>query len=410
MTLKIGGTRATAAQLRKLRADLGLGMIFDPQDDETHSYDPPINITAGGTYTGNWRSDDPALAAVRISTTAPVTILNSRVESRNHCIASNTDFVNLTVQGCTLRSLNPGVNGSPHQHAVRTWRAASLVVENNNFFGGGGVLAQGGVYLTTTSPLHIRRNRFYNMNGLRSDGTTTGYLPEVGNHTPRQAVQVTQMLDIADAKIEWNQVINQPGLSRMEDGISLIGVSGLTGARFKVCNNYIHGGFTSDPYVIVSGSMTGIIAEADAANLTLARSARFIDIEHNQVVAFSNLGISVQCNNNAIRYNTVVRSRQRMDGLVPYGDNGITIRGSAAQETAGMLGACVAERNHIYTENMAGNNNHSFIDSFQVTAGSTIANNVNGSWPNLAMEGEQWMAWLAKCEFHGVVVGSELRF
>jgi hypothetical protein len=410
MTIDVGGVAATHEELQGMRADLAVGMRLSAYDAHTHAYSGPITITAGGTYTGNWESLDPAVPAVTVSTSQPVTIINSRIRSRQNCIRHGADFVDLTVNNCSLESLNPGVVGQAHGHCISLWRPLRVEVTNCNFFRGG-LLLQGGGFLTTPTALIVRRNRAFDITGLRSDGTTTGYQDEATfGQVPRQFLQIAQMVDIPNARVEWNQVVNRPGASRVEDSISVYASSGLPGDRMLIANNFIYGGFHQNPYSAGTVSMTGILAEFDASNVTVARSPRYITIEHNQVVAYSNLGISVQGNNNTIRYNHVVRSRQRMDGLVPYGDNGITIRGSSASAAVpGALGACAAERNHIYTENMAGNNNHSFIDSFQSAAGSTIANNVNGSWPTLAMEGEQWFAWIAKCEFHGVEIGSTLR-
>ena len=49
-------------------------------------YSGPIVITSGGTYSGNWQSNNPNVAAVTISTTAPVIINNSNIQSKGDLI------------------------------------------------------------------------------------------------------------------------------------------------------------------------------------------------------------------------------------------------------------------------------------------------------------------------------------
>src|SRR6185369_15037341 len=55
-----------------------------PVDCNTVSYQGPITISAGGTYTGNWESTNYNTPAVNITTNQPVTINNSCIRSKGH--------------------------------------------------------------------------------------------------------------------------------------------------------------------------------------------------------------------------------------------------------------------------------------------------------------------------------------
>jgi hypothetical protein len=84
------------------------------QPPSSVTYGPPLHITQGGTYSGNWESQDPSVAAVPISTTEAVVIQDCIVRSKsdliiadvsNACgrrINSVTQFA-CAVQACTHR-------------------------------------------------------------------------------------------------------------------------------------------------------------------------------------------------------------------------------------------------------------------------------------------------------------------
>ena len=74
-------------------------------------YSGPIVITSGGTYSGNWQSDNPDVAAVTIRTTAPVIIENSNLLGKGNLIETAAAHVDLTVRNSRGYGLNPGVAG-----------------------------------------------------------------------------------------------------------------------------------------------------------------------------------------------------------------------------------------------------------------------------------------------------------
>src|SRR5438552_2096729 len=67
------------------------------------------------------------------------------------------------------------------------------------------------------------RNRYRNIDGRKSDGKG-GYL--TGAHELVQFVQFDKVRHIPGVEIAWNEVVNEPGQSAVEDNISIYLSSG----------------------------------------------------------------------------------------------------------------------------------------------------------------------------------------
>ena len=93
----------------------------------------PINITQGGTYSGNWKSTNPNTAAVTISTTDPVIIQNSYVTGPADLIDDPVYGNNLTVKNVIGIGVNPNVSGQAYGVFVDAQNSVLLDVENSYF-------------------------------------------------------------------------------------------------------------------------------------------------------------------------------------------------------------------------------------------------------------------------------------
>ena len=60
-------------------------------------------------------------------------------------------------------------------------------------------------------------------------------------------VQLSQVQHVPGIEIAWNQVINQPGNSRVEDNINIWESSGIPSSPILIQDNYIQGAYTIDP-------------------------------------------------------------------------------------------------------------------------------------------------------------------
>jgi hypothetical protein len=93
--------------------------LWSQQCDSSVTFDGPIQINNGGTYTGNWQSTHASIPAVRINTAAPVTILNSRLRGPGDLLDSGTGSL-LTVRQSCFVGTNPNVAGAAKGSPIHT--------------------------------------------------------------------------------------------------------------------------------------------------------------------------------------------------------------------------------------------------------------------------------------------------
>ena len=120
----------------------------------------------------------------------------------------------------------------------------SVVIENNDIEG------TGGIYLldyagnpTSETTVRIVRNRAHNIDGRRSDGAD-GFLSDVDLV---QFVQLDKVRHVPHIEIAWNQVIDDPGRSRVEDVINIYLSSGTRASPIQIHDNYICGAYPANP-------------------------------------------------------------------------------------------------------------------------------------------------------------------
>lgn len=171
-------------------------------------WDGPLVITAGGTYSGNWESISPATPAIRVNTTAAVTI-TGRV--RNLAGGALIDAVGSGPVQITLDHLF-AYGGDTYQTSGRFLDAEgfqaitvrSCTIENTR----GIDLALGVAGCTVL----ITKNRHRNIKGAPA-------APPQGNFAQLRAFIP------ASVEISWNEILNEYDKSEPEDIISLYYVS-----------------------------------------------------------------------------------------------------------------------------------------------------------------------------------------
>lgn len=278
------------------------------------TYDGPIVIRKGGTYRGNWQSLDPKKPAVEVATREPVIIEYSNIRSRGTLIRSAYVRANLTVRHTRGVGLNPGVPASEKRHPGRFLlidEFESAVIENNELIGTSGMHFR--KYLGDPAKgqtVKILRNRARNIDGRFSDGedrfSDTGFQIV-------QFVQFNAVQDIAGAEIAWNEIINEPGKSRVEENINMYGARGTAKSPISIHNNYIQGAYpaqpTSDKY---SG---GGLMLGDGGSKDKEGAVAYIRAFRNQIIGTSNQGIAIAAGYNVQAFeNRVISS-----GLLPDG-------------------------------------------------------------------------------------------
>ncbi len=282
------------------------------------TYAAPITITKGGTYTGAWESTDADTPAVTVNTSEPVVIENCRIRSAGEGVSSYSQHANLTVRGCVGEGLTPSVAGKRKGAFVAVGVFESVVVENNladGFGTGVRALNYGPDVSKTGQRLTVRYNIFRNIDGRTSDGQGGYSSDPLG--TGGNAVGLNTLRS-ANVEIAWNEIVNQPGKSRVEDIISTYESSGTPQNPIHIHDNYVQGGYATDPAAEVNYSGCGMQI-GDAANKD---DVGYTHIHDNQVINFENCGIGLSAgHDNEIDHNRIISALTTPDGSVVMGGN-----------------------------------------------------------------------------------------
>ncbi len=275
----------------------------------------PIVISEGGTYSGNWQSTDARTPAVMVTTKDPVVIENSHVRSVGSLIKTGVAGSNLTVRNSVGVAANAAVKGQPNGVFLEVSSPTKLDVENNYIEN-----AQGGVIVHGYSgnrdgeqTIVIRSNRARNLNGLLSDGNG-GYLPGEGaNRSAARFIQLDSVQSVPGIDVGWNEVINYPGRSLVEDNIDVYRSGGTPNRPLEIHDTYIQGAY---PYRAAQDAYTGGGIKTDAkAGDNAQEVPAFNNIHDNQVVGTVNYGIAFTAgHDNVAANNRVVSSGLLADG------------------------------------------------------------------------------------------------
>lgn len=258
----------------------------------------PIVITEGGTYSGRWESLESSTPAVTVKTSEPVLIENSTIRSAGHLISAPWASADLTVRNVAGEGLYPTVVGRPAGRFMHVEGYKNVTVENSYMDG------TSGIYLNTSdegATVRIVGNRAHDIDGRRADGLG-GY----DGAAYVQFVQLNKGYSLRASEIAWNEVINRPYESRVEDVISVYKTSGRAGDPLRIHSNYIEGAFAADP--ATDGYSGGGIMLGDAGGA-------YLHAYQNRVVATSNYGVAISGgHDNRIDDNVVVACGQLSDG------------------------------------------------------------------------------------------------
>lgn len=221
-------------------------------------------------------------AAIYVTSSQAVTIQNCTLKAQKYCISSLTNGSNITVRNSIGVVKNTTQAGQPAQRFLNLGQPASVVCENNTMIGGGILLS--GNSTATGRIAVIRYNRMINVDGRLSDGAG-GYVYERGNvanvyFQAKQFIQVNTVTLDGGSEIAWNEIINDPFVSRPEDTMNFTNGAGVSGAPIRVHDNYIQGGCPTTPYVSTY-SGCGFLTE---------NTSNWIDFDDNQVVGYDNIG------------------------------------------------------------------------------------------------------------------------
>ena len=300
-----------ASQVSRIAMATTRGTAASPAPAATSQ---PIVITQGGTYSGNWRSDNARVPAVIVATSEPVIIENSVIRGRGTLIASSYHNASLTVRNTKGYALNPNVKGRYPGRFIDLEGFVSLTAENNYMEG------TSGIYLysyagngTEQQTIKVMRNIAKNIDGRHSDGKD-GFLTGPFDNYYVQFFQINGVRNLPGVEIGWNQVINEPGKSRVEDNVSIFSSGGTAASPFRIHNNYIQGAYGADAATETSYTGGGImLSDVDTA---------YVHAYDNHVIATTNYGIAISSgHNNAFYNNRIISAGILPDGQAPAAQN-----------------------------------------------------------------------------------------
>jgi hypothetical protein len=370
----------------------------------------PINITQGGTYSGNWKSTNPKTSAVTISTTAPVTIENSYVTGPADLINDPIHSNNLTVKNVIGIGVNPNVSGQTYGVFVDAQNSVLLDVENCYFEN-----VRYGVFLrgyagnrNGTQTITILNNRGRNIIGAESNGNN-GTLAGETNWQWAHAIQLVNAYAVPGIKIAWNEIVNYPTQSLVNENVSMFDSGGTSSSPALIHDNFVQGGYAYNP-AVDSYNGGGFITDGGGSD-TVQTASSFNNIYNNEVVGTVNQGVEIGSGHDNAAYNNRVISA----GLLP---NGTKIPaqnvGIMLYDIYGNIPKGTMYNNNVYNNTVgwmcwrctwdAFRNDEWFPNnnSYYSTNQSIPANPIT-----LAMESAEYQTWLAKLSSDGVAVGPE---
>lgn len=380
----------------------------------------PIQIGNGGTYTGNWESMDPAVPALHVYATDPVTIINSCFRGPGELIATGTGS-NVTIKQSSFRGINPNVAGKAKGSPIHAFQAANLIVENNDFEAGGffGVwVQQYSGNRTPNNTIKIRNNRIHNVDGRFSDGQG-GY--RTNQNGACHGIALSDVYGVPGIEIAWNEIINEPYQSGGEiDLINIYESSGTLASPMQIHDNYLQGEYAADPANANALGLTGSAFVTDgSAQTDPDKTTSFLKIHHNQAVSVGSSGIGIAIGHDIEMYNNrIVSSGQLSDGT------NITVSYSAGMQYLNYRYPPPA----VLPPNFGNNSIHDNVSGLRrMTTGGVwerfdYYNQVppttsfnNAAWspatnaaPTLTDEANERLLWEEKLITQGITIGSQL--
>jgi hypothetical protein len=335
----------------------------------TVGYDNPIVINKGGTYSGNWESRNSEVPAVEIKTSEPVIIEHSNIRGSGYLIKSWGHDANITVRNTQGYGLTPTpwfLYEKPRRFLiVNDFR--HVVVENCYLENTAGIYV-GDAYKGDGSPdntIKIRYNRARNIDGRIHDGWYRS-----------QFVQFNFRGSLPHAEIAWNEIINEPNKSLVEDNINLSNSRGTPDSPIRIHNNYIQGAY---PYPADSKEYSGggIIADSwykDGMGDPKEVATAYVKVYENQTVNLGNYNYAIAGGNNievyknravnAARFENGEKFKMWTQGLYGYDfyEKDATFNNTFHSNVIGIMGQDGRNDNHYFPDGTVREFDNTFIN------------------------------------------------
>ncbi|WP_156126299.1 hypothetical protein [Hymenobacter sp. DG25B] len=357
----------------------------------------PLVIRQGGTYSGTFISTDASRPCVRILTREPVLLRNSYLKGSGHLIEAAPGAW-LTVENCYGRGVLPQIPETARGRFLVAEGARMLRIEHCT------MEQTTGIYVlrwsgegTPEETLTVRYNRSRNIDGRYWNG----------GRTRASWLSLDKVWRVPGIEIAWNQVINEPDSSLVEDNINFFNSSGTPEKPIQLHNNYIQGAY---PYPATSPQYSGSGIMMDGQGATAETTTAYVQAYSNQVINTCNAGMSIAAGHD-IRFfqNRVVHSAHLPDGrYLPSTFAGLAIFNHYNMDSS------VFNR-HSIDHNVVGYNNQNYSapvsgrqDEHRHACTSCSAQQHLPNPITRRTEQLEWRLWKRKLRRHQVKVGATL--
>ena len=360
------------------------------------TYSGPLVITQGGTYSGNYRSTNSNVPAISIQTTQPVTIENCILAGAGDLIDAKNGGSTLIVRNNRGYGLTQSADNTRHGRFIEVNSGKSVIIEHNYFEQTTGIdIYQWGGNGTTAQTLTIRYNSAKNIDGRYRNGGGQ-YCNFLG---------VNGGLNIAGAEVAWNQVINEPNNSLVEDNINFYNSGGTASNPIKLHDNYVQGAY---PFPATGSNYTGSGITIDGDAQTAGGAAAFINGYNNQLVSTCAAMNIASGHDNHFYNNRMVTS-----GILPNGS-----KMPAGYAAAGLWNAYQQSGSVFFNNDMTNNTigfffeggNTPYTNRQDTSPGAcptcTGTNHLPDRPLTLADEQNEWNIWLQKLRQGGITLGA----
>ncbi len=388
------------------------------------TYQGPLTITQGGTYSGNWESQDPTRPAVLIDTTAPVVIQNCFIRGKSDLIKTNVDNANVTIRNCHGYGLDPGVSGQMRGYFLRSTRISSLVAEHNYIEGTSFGFNNWGD-MQSSAVIGIRYNKAHNLDGAPSDGNGGRVLTglQFGQDNGNHFVILDSMQALPNAEIAWNEITTDPYTASLGDIINIYRSSGTAATPIQIHDNYMFGSYSAVPTAAGdccgsnANTSEGITVDGSGSDTATTTSA-FIKMFNNQIVnhgGAQGLGINVGHDNEAYG-NHIVSTGTLANGLwmaATY-SNALTVGNFVYNQPANVFFNNSAHDNSVGWEIELSDPNNQYArisppvrsDLHLVACSGNCGNNISLPGPiTNATQDNETALWKQKLSANNIVVG-----
>lgn len=315
----------------------------------------PRVIDKGGIYSGTQKADS-VNPAVLITTSEPVEIRNSNITGIGSQQAIKMyGYTTTYIHDNTINQIH-GPDGNQMAKSVFNYKLRRFKFENNDVTGGSGLSIQDFDDTGLGDSIIVRFNRGKNMSKAKADGS------DGGDHA--QFIQLNTVRGFKYAEIAWNECINNPFESWVEDIVSVINSEG---ALIWIHDNFFKGNY---PYAAAENNVQGvrnytgstITAETNGDGARANQLCKNILVENNTLLESGNAALNftstVNCHG---RGNRIVTSGILPNGIKPNYFWSATWIGNGAGIQENLIMTNSIKGNYIMYAHLAGGNTYPYI-------------------------------------------------